>query len=122
MSYFRSFPTCEVTDVFILRRVPTVLVPAPHFDKTNFQEIVESVYVFDECTSVKINTNYCKYLQLITEHRDLFLVSMFSFCRALSSLMLAIWPNSLGSAGKIVVVTKLYRRRKVVFATLEFLR
>ena len=40
----------------LMRRVPTVLVPAQHFNKTNFQEIVEGVYVFDECTSIKINT------------------------------------------------------------------
>ena len=87
-----------------MRRVPTVLVPAQHFNKTNFQEIVEGTYVFDECTNVKINTHYCKNLQLITEHQDLFLVSMFVFCRALSCLVLAIWPNNLGSASKIVEV------------------
>ena len=31
-----------------MRHVPTVLVPAQHFDKTNYKEIVEGVHAFDE--------------------------------------------------------------------------
>ena len=73
--------------------VPTALVLTQHFDKANFQEIEESVYVFDKCTSLRNNTYYCKYLQLITEHRDLFLVGMFGLCKAfickLYSILLA---------------------------------
>ena len=81
--------------------VPTVLVAAQHFDKTNFKEIEESVYVFDICTSVRIDTNYCEYLQLTTNHRDLFIVITSAFHRALTCLMLAILPRS---ASEMVVV------------------
>ena len=77
-----------------MHHVPKVLVPAQHLDETSFKEIIEGVQPFDECTSVRIDTNYREYSQLITKHHDLFLVNTFAFSIALSCLVLAIWPRS----------------------------
>ena len=45
----------------------------------------------------------------------MFLVSKFGFCRALSCLVLAIWPKSLGSASKIVIVDEALPTSKSCF-------
>ena len=48
------FPLVKPKMYSFMRRVRTILLPAQHFDKTNFQEIIEGIYVFDECTNIKI--------------------------------------------------------------------
>ena len=62
--------------------------------KLILKRIAEGVYAVNEFTSIRINSNYCEYLQLITSHESLFIVITFVFCKALSCLVLALWSRS----------------------------